>query len=191
MLIWHDSYFFFMCLDMQTSLFIGCWLWLSELTVLIQSWLTNTSLQIYVKISISGTKWLSMLSVHLWLFIPRYLPSVTNVSRNEVLFTFNLTAEFFFFLTSKYFKVIFNKVVCSFTVIFQKQRNSKWRSLYSVCKKECYCGINSKVWFRRYSVFWRKRQTKATAYIWWWGTVFLMVLFWGFSFGGSGEHCLQ
>lgn len=69
----------------------GCWLWLLELTVLIK--LTDKhKLADLCKISISGTKWLSTLSVLLWLFIPRYLPSVTNVSRNEVLFTFNLIA---------------------------------------------------------------------------------------------------
>lgn len=81
----------------------------------------------------------------------------------------------------KIFKTIL-KVVYYFTAIFQKQRNSKWRGLYSFCEKKCYCGVNSKIWIRRYSLFWRKGQTQATAYLWWWGIVFLMFLFL-FSFG--------
>lgn len=83
----------------------------------------------------------------------------------------------------KIFKTIHIKVVCYFTVIFQKQRHSKWRSLHPICKKERYCGVDSKVWFRRHSLFWRKGQTTATAHLRWWGTVFLMFYLW------QGERC--
>lgn len=178
----HGSCFTFIYLDMRTSLFIGCWLWLLGLTVLIQSWQTNISLQIYVKILIFGTKWLNMPNVHQWLFIPRYCPLL--IILGEMNFCSFLIYVQNCFVHLKIFKTIL-KVVCYFTAIFQKQRNSKWRGLYSFCEKKCYCGVNSKIWIRRYSLFWRKGQTQATAYLWWWGIVFLIFLFL-FSFGGGG-----
>lgn len=55
-------------------------------------------------------------------FHTQVLPSFDNIRRDEILFIFNLQNCF---VHLKIFKTILNKVVCYFTAIFQKQRNSK------------------------------------------------------------------